>query len=63
MSGPVFMSDAAADVLVYDRSISANGTLRNGLVIAPAAAGVNVMREFLFRNLTPGVPGFQNGKP
>ena len=38
-------------------------TLRNGLIITAAAAGVNVMREFLFRNLTPGVPGFQNGKP
>ena len=38
-------------------------TLRNGLIITAAAAGVNVMREFLFRNLTPGVPAFQNGKP
>ncbi len=38
-------------------------TLRNGLIITAAAAGVNVMREFLFRKLTPGVPAFQNGKP
>jgi hypothetical protein len=38
-------------------------TLRNGLIITAAAAGVNVMREFLFRNMTPGVPAFQNGKP
>jgi len=38
-------------------------TIRNGLIITAAAAGVNVMREFLFRNLTPGVPAFQTGKP
>jgi hypothetical protein len=38
-------------------------TLRNGLIITAAAVGVNVMREFLFRKLTPGVPAFQNGKP
>jgi hypothetical protein len=38
-------------------------TLRNGLIITAAAAGVNIMREFVFRNLTPGVPAFQNGKP
>jgi hypothetical protein len=38
-------------------------TVRNGLIITAAAAGVNVMREFLFRNITPGVPAFQNGKP
>jgi hypothetical protein len=38
-------------------------TLRNGLIITAAAVGVNVMREFLFRKLTPGVPALQNGKP
>lgn len=38
-------------------------TLRNGLIITAGAAAVNVMREFLFRNLTPGVPAFQSGKP
>ena len=38
-------------------------TLRNGLIVTAAAAGVNVMREFLFRKLTPGVPASQNGKP
>lgn len=38
-------------------------TFRNGLVITASAAVVNVMREFLFRKLTPNVPAFANGKP
>ena len=38
-------------------------TLRNGLIITAVSAAENVMREFLFRRLTPSVPPFQNGKP
>lgn len=43
-----------------DRQV--NLTLRNGLIITAAAAGVNVMREFVFRKMTPNVPAFANGK-
>lgn len=38
-------------------------TLRNGLIITASGAFVNVMREFLSRQLTSNVPSFAKGKP
>jgi len=38
-------------------------TFRNGLIITASGAVTNIMREFLFRKLTPSVPAFAKGKP
>lgn len=38
-------------------------TFRNGLIITGGGAVVNLLREFLSRQLTPSVPSFANGKP
>ena len=44
-----------------DRSLGR--TLRNGIVIMGTGSITNVLREFLSRRLTPGVPSFARGKP
>jgi hypothetical protein len=38
-------------------------TIDNALIGTAAEAAGNVVREFLLRKLTPGVPGYANGKP
>ena len=58
-----FTAAGLSNVYKSPQDRQASTTFRNGLIITAGSAAINLLREFVSRQLTPSVPKFANGKP